>query len=82
MRTIFALASIALVAVIMGTSVIALPQAMAQSGPTCLSSTSTTLSWVIGDALEGDPDINANGFICVLNYTIAPIPRITIDDLG
>ena len=81
MRTIFALASIALVAVIMGTSVIALPQAMAQSGPACLTSTSTTLSWVLGDALEGDPDLNANGFVCVLNYTEYPIPRITIDDL-
>jgi len=81
MRTIFALASIALVAVIMVTSASALPQAMAQSGPTCPTSTSTTLSWVVEDAIDGDPDVNANGFVCVLNYTLVPIPRITIDDL-
>lgn len=79
MKTIFAIASIAFVAVVLGMSTTTL--AMAQVEPACPTSTSTTLSWAQDVAIEGDPDVNLNGFVCVLSYTELVIPRITIDDI-
>lgn len=79
MKTIVAVASITLVAIVLGMSTTSL--AMAQSEPACMVNDSIVFSWVLTPTTDEDNDRNANGFVCVLNYNGNIIPRITIDDL-
>ena len=65
----------------MSTTSFVMAQTEAQTEPHCVTSNSLTLSWGLEDAIEGDPDVNLNGFICVLSYTEFEIPRLVVDDL-
>ncbi len=76
--------AIALVAVIMGLSTVtpSLSQAFAQVEVNCVvTDPLSAFSWNPEPAVDGDPDHNGNGFVCLLSFGNVPLPRIVIDDL-